>query len=357
MSQNSLKGTIVFMLTSIVLLLTGCSEVVDLNIGAQNERIVIFGKVTDGTAGNELSIAFTSPVGGEQEPVSEADAVLLENGNPIGRYEERAPGQYRLNLNGDSARTGRTYELQVTLRDGTQYRSQPAIMPALAAIDHPRFEAGEVLDVVSQNGIAVEQRQIRVFLDTEVLDQSRDFYLKWDTFEAYSYQERLRVLVPPQLRPPCYIFNITTGQEIYLFNGEELKVDVVRDQLISSSKLDSRFAFDYYYGIVQSTIDRNAHEYWTLVDEISNSVGSIFDTPPGPVPGNFRNVNDPNEEVLGYFEVARSDTTYVRVRGDDLPFFVPPPCPGLPLGGTEPASCTDCLLVPNSSYARPYFWF
>lgn len=358
MNSSSLYGTLGVLLFGMLLLLTACSEVVDLKTDSQTQQLVIYGKVTDGTAGNELSIALTSTAGGNQAPITGAEAVLLENGSPIGQYEERSPGSYRLNLQGDSARTGRQYELLVTLSDGRQYKSQPAVMPDLAAIDHGRFEASDVLEVINQFGIAIERRRVRVFIDTEVLDQSKDFYLKWDIFETYSFQERLRVLVPPQLRPPCYVTNVTTGQEIYLFNGAEIKVPVIPDQMMANRDLDGLFAADYYFGIVQSTIDKQAYEYWELVDEISNTQGSIFDVPPAPVPGNFRNVNDPDEEVLGYFEVARSDTTFVRVRGDALPFFVPLACPGLPLGVTdEPAECTNCLLIENSTYHRPYFWF
>ena len=358
MNSSSKYNAFGLMLVGILGLLTACSEVVDLKTGNQAQRLVIYGKVTDGTAGNLLSIALTSTAGADQEPISGAEAMLLEDGVPVAQYEERTPGNYRLNFQGDSARVGRQYELLVTLADGRQYRSLPAIMPDLAAIDHGRFEASDVLEVVNQNGIAIERRRVRVFIDTEVLDQSKDFYLKWDIFETYSFLERLRVLTPPQLRPPCYVTNVTTGQEIYLFNGAEIKVPVIPDRLMANRDLNGLFANDYYFGIVQSTIDKSAYEYWELVDGISNTQGSIFDRPPAPVPGNFRNVNDPEEEVLGYFEVARSDTTFVRGRGDARPFYVPLACPGLPIGVTdEPAECTDCLLIENSTYHRPYFWF
>jgi len=345
------------LLLGICLLYAACSEIVDLKTGEQQDQIVIYGKVTDGIAGNELSISLTSNVGGEQQPVDGAQAVLLEDGNPIGNYERYARGKYRLNLNGDSARVGRQYELMITLVDGRQYKSEPAIMPDLAAIDRPRFDASVVDVVVNQAGLQVSRNLIQVFIDTEVIDQERDFYLKWDTFEAYSFEERLRVQVPPVLPPPCYVINETTGQEIYLFNGEDIKVPFIRDQLISSSEIDSRFAFDYYFSIVQTTMDKSAYEYWTLVDEISNSQGSIFDQPPAPVPGNFRNVNVPKEEVLGYFEVVRSDTTRVRVRGDAIPFYISKPCPSIPPGTSEPPECTNCILIKNSTYRRPYYWF
>jgi hypothetical protein len=336
-------------------LICSCSEVIDLKTGDGEELLVIYGKVTDGTAGNELTIALTSTIGNAQEPVSGAQAMLLEDGVRIGFYEERSPGDYRLNLNGDSARAGRRYELSVRLADGTQYKSSPSIMPDLAAIDRPHFDASVVEVEVNQAGLEVERNLIQLFVDTEIVEAERDFFLKWDIIENYSFQERIRVTPVP--RPPCFITNNVTGQNVYLFNGAELKVPQIQGQLLSSSEIDSRFAFDYYFSVVQTTMDKSAFEYWELIRDISNSQGSIFDQPPGPVPGNITNVNNPQELVLGYFEVVRSDTSRIRIRGDELDFFISPPCPPLPPGATEPEECVACLLVKNSSYDRPYFWF
>ncbi len=334
-----------------------CSEIVDLKTGEGEKLLVMYGKVTDGLTGNTLTIAFSSDVGSAQRPVSGAEPVLWENGVAIGRYVEESLGNYRLNLNGDSARVGRDYELQVTLANGKEYRSSLVTMPELAAIDEPYYDASVVEVEVNEAGLEISKNLIQLFVDTRVVNPGKDFYLKWDIFETYSFQERTRFATPPVIRPPCYINNITTGQNVFLLNGEELKVDEIKGQLLSTSEIDSRFAFDYYFSVVQSTLTKEAFEYWERIDEISNAQGSIFDKPVAPVIGNWRNVNDPEELVLGYFEVARSDTSRVRLRGDALDFLVSVPCPSIPPETTEPPECTECLLIENSTYARPYFWF
>ncbi|MCE7995323.1 MAG: DUF4249 domain-containing protein [Roseivirga sp.] len=342
---------VIFLMVSI----SACSEVIDLKTDRGENLLVIYGKVTDGTAGNDLFIGRTSAIGSAQEPVLGAEVALLEDGVTIGLYDEREEGNYRLNLNGDSARVGRTYEVQVSLPDGRVYKSLPASMPGQAAIDQVRFDASVVEVEVNQAGLEVKRNLIQLFVDTEIVDQEKDFYLKWDIIETYSFQERIRnTPIPP---PPCFVTNNTTGQNVFLFNGEEIKVPVIRDQLLSTSEIDSRFAFDYYFSVVQTTMDKDAHDYWKLIGQISNSQGSIFDQPSAAVPGNFRNLADPDEEVLGYFEVVRSDTNRVRVRGDALDFYVSVPCPQRPPANTEPRECVACLLIKNSSDVKPYFWF
>lgn len=338
-------------------ILSSCSEVVDLKTGEGEKLLVMYGKVTDGLTGNTLTIARSSDIGADQEPISGAEPVLIENGVPIGVYEEISPGDYRLNFNGDSARVGRDYQLSVTLANGEQYHSLVAIMPPLAAIDVPYFDASVVEVEVNQAGLEISKNLIQLFVDSEVVNPGSDFYLKWDIFESYSYLERTRFDTPPVVRPPCYITNITTGQNVFLFNGEELKVPEIKGQLLSTSEIDSRFAFDYYFSVVQTTLTKEAFEYWELINEISNAQGSIFDQPAAPVMGNWRNTNNAEERVLGYFEVARSDTSRARVRGDALEFLVSVPCPSIPPDTFEPPECLNCLLIENSTWSRPYFWF
>jgi hypothetical protein len=339
----------------LILALCACSEVIDLDTKGVASQLVIYGRITDGTAGNEVSIALTSPFNGEQQPVAEAQVRLIENGQEIASYVEYTPGKYRLTYS-DSARVGRTYQLSVVLQDGRSFLSLPAVMPDQAAEDQLYFDASAVETVVNQAGNTIERNLVQLFTNTRVLDQEKDFYLRWNITEAYVYEERIRP--PPPFEgppPPCYITNDITGQQAMLFNGAEIKVPVISDLILSSTEIDSRFAFAYYFSVIQTTMDEAAYEYWKLIDEISNVEGSIFDRPAAPVPGNFRNTTNPDEEVLGYFEVVRSDTSFVRVRSDDIPFFVQIPCP-FAERPREPPSCTDCILLDNSSYHRPYYW-
>lgn len=355
MTGKSQVSLLIFKALCLMLIVSSCSEVVDLKTGEGERLLVLYGKVTDGLAGNELFIGLTSDIGATQEPVSGAEATLLQDGVAIAQYTERSPGNYRLDFGGDSARMGRTYELEVSLPDGRQYRSLPTVMPGQVAIDRPRFDASVVEVEVNQAGLEVRRNLIQLFVDTEIINPESDFFLKWDILESYSFQERIRnTPIPP---PPCFVTNNTTGQNVFLFNGEDIKVPEIKDQLLSTSEIDSRFAFDYYFSVVQTTMNKDAFEYWKLIGQISNSQGSIFDQPSAPVPGNFRNVSDEKEEVLGYFEVVRSDTSRVRVRGDAIDFYVSVPCPQRPPENTEPRECVACLLIKNSTDVKPYFWF
>lgn len=351
MRKNNVKH-----LFSLIFLFAGtiaCTELVDLNSDGGLGQIVIHGRITDGIAGNKVTISLTSSFNGEQEPISQADVVLLEDDIPLAVYVEDEPGIYLLNIGNDSDRTGRNYALAVTLADGRQFKSRPSIMPDLVAIDNPYFDASVVDVQVNQAGISQERNLAQLFIDTEIVDPENDFFLKWDILETYSFQERIRVSpIPPD---PCYVTNDITGTEVRLFNGAELKVPSVQNQLLVSTEIDSRFAFDYYFSVVQFTMDEDAFNYWSRINQIANLQGTIFDQVSGVVQGNLFNPNDPSEEVLGYFEVVRSDTTRAHVRADAIDFFVQVPCPHQ-LRDSEPPECTFCPSLKNSTIVRPYFF-
>lgn len=334
-------------------LLLACSEVVNLKTEGVAQKLVVYGRITDGIAGNEVSLAFTSPINGNQEPITNARLTLLENSSEIAQYLEFEPGRYRLFYPNDSAKEGRSYELYIRLADGTEYRSLPSTMPKAAAVDQLYYDASQVEVVVNQEGLEVEANLVQLFSDTQVIDPEADFYLRWNVLESYAVQERIRPTpVPP---PPCYVTYDISGQQANLFDGSEVKVPVIPAVALASTRIDSRFAFNYFYQVILTTMDEAAYEYWSLIDEISNTRGSIFDRPAAPVPGNLRNVNNPDEEVLGYFEVVRSDTTFINARREDLPFRIEHPCPHSE-AFREPAWCTACLLLENSTWDRPYFW-
>lgn len=350
----SVSKTIVLSLT---LFLCACSSVIDLDSEMDIQRLVIDGRITNGSFGNEVRLAFTSTFNGNQEPISGATITLLEEGAALAQYLETEPGLYILELANHSATAGTTYELEVELVDGTQYRSSPGVMPDNAAMDNPRFEVGIFEEPVNQEGTTVDRRLVKLFTDTEVLDPSEDYYLRWEVYETYIFEERQRTVGPFEPIPqPCYITNRVTGRDPVLFNGAELKVPVIPDVELASIEIDSRFIFNYLFNLVQFTTDLGTHTYRANIDGVANAEGSIFDVPPGPVLGNFRNLNDPDERVLGYFEVVRTDTTWVKVVRDDIPFNVELPCPRANAFSEEPY-CTNCLLLDNSTTVQPYYWF
>lgn len=342
---------------TLLFVMVACSEVISLRTEGSEERLVINGRLTDGLAGNEVNLFTTSEFNLNQQPVSGARVTLIEDGTEIAQYREFEPGAYRLEFPNDSAREGRSYELLISLGNGKRYRSQPAIMPGSILRDDLRVELGIFPMQVNETGLTEDRRMARLFVTSMVLDSEQDFYSKWDIYDTWMLEERLRI-VPPGTPPPtpCYITNNISGPDLRLYNGADVKVDNIPERLFTFSEIDMRFAINYFFHVVNSTFDEAAHEYLTRVHEIANLSGSIFDQPPAPIPGNVVSLDDPFEEVLGYFLVVNTDTSRIKITANEVPWVVPKPCPDWNRFN-EPPYCTHCPLVENSTRTRPYYWY
>ena len=119
-----------------------------------------------------------------------------ENDQQIASYVEYEPGSYRLAYS-DSARVGRIYQLSVELPDGRSFLSQPAVMPDQAAEDDLYFDASAVEVVVNEAGTVTEKNLVQLFTNTRILDEERDFYLRW--------KKRINNPAPPHAPDPFLV--------------------------------------------------------------------------------------------------------------------------------------------------------
>ncbi|OEK04559.1 DUF4249 domain-containing protein [Roseivirga misakiensis] len=350
---NVKKG---FKLISAILLIVciACSEVIDLGGDPSSQFVLVYGRITDGTAGNEISLSLTSDRSdGAQQPISGATISLMSDNGFLGRYFEKvdSPGDYRLSYS-DSAREGSAYHVVIDLPSGEQIVSEPAIMPGLAAKDSLSLKFELIDFFIGEQGFRQANRAAQLFVETKILEPNNDFYLKWNILESYIALETPQCCGTPP--PPCYIGNDISGQEIKIFNGRDLTADVIPSKLFKTTKIDGRFAFIYYYSVIQTTLDEQAYNYWAQLQEIADLSGFIFDKTVANIQGNLYYPDNPKKQVFGYFEVARSDTTRISASSDEFSFFLRQPCPAAPESSAP--ECTACLLIENSSHHRPYYY-
>jgi hypothetical protein len=158
--------------------------------------------------------------------------------------------------------------------------------------------------------------------------------------------------------PPCYIVQNADPQRVALLDGTTFASKKIR-QLVAAREIDWTFTEKHYFTTYQSTITKDAYEYWRKVNVLANQVGSIFDTPPAEVVGNMVCVSDPSEKVFGYFQSANQTFQRRDFYQSDLPFpLLVEKCDFT--GDFDPLSylprCIDCESLRNSSFKRPS-WF
>ena len=298
------------------------------------------------------AIDATSP-----EPISGAGVVLFdESGNAVSFFEDvEFPGQYILpNFSGVP---GSSYYIRVTLPNEESYESIPEKMPLVTGEDliHYSMEPEQYTD---QDGVVAERYFVKIFTTHTLAPTVDPLFIKWHVHEDY-------VLSPTDfpdpfnnVPPSCYISQPVDPQRIVLFNSDEVKTSVIPDLLIASRLLDPSFKERHYFTTYQSALTEEAFEYWRKVEIVANQTGSIFDAPPARVKGNFMNVQDPREEVHGYFQAVNQTFHRFYLLPADLPYRMPVHCEYRAERNMNdyPSECLNCLSVRNSSYKRPP-WF
>lgn len=331
--------------------LIACAEVIDLGTESGESLVVIYGRFTSGDEGNILEIARTSGSGAAPSPVSGATVMVMAASGDEGSYQEMEPGRYVLARN-TIYQYQSEFTLHVDLPNGSRYQSQPQTMPQRVGEDQLTFEANTIQAPVGNN-VEVSRNVVQLYMSSEIFRPEEAHFIRWNILETYLFPEKPHTVNSPDAPPQwCYITNDLEGQEVFLYDGTRLKTPRIASRLMTNRRVDHAFVSAYYFQVVQSSLSSDAFRFWNEINQVSNAQGSIFDKPLGPVTGNIFNVDDPDEEVLGYFEVSRVDTTRLFLRREDIPFAVNAPCP---IVGQADPECLNCLLLKNSMKVKPHF--
>jgi hypothetical protein len=291
-------------------------------------------------------------------PVSGAFIQLFDDVGNVYQYEEDFQKEGNYYLKNVTGVAGRTYYIQINLIGGRIYQSLPEKLPE-PAIQESVYYSIVKKEFTDSEGAVVIQDYIDLFSNNRLASTNKPTYLKWSVEEAFLLSPTDFPDILGNIPPPCFIIQNADPQRIVLFNGSEVSTTSINDLLVCSRLIDWSFLERHYFTVYQSSLTKDAYDYWRKVNIVANQVGTIFDTPPAAIVGNIVSINDPKEKTLGYFQATNQNFNRFFVLPTDLPF---------PLTVTTctftgnfnslnyPTRCIDCKSVPNSSYARPD-WF
>ena len=309
-------------------LVLSCSEVVDFNSGNDQKFISIYAHFNNGTLGNRVVIERANNIGTQPLPISGAEIKVSDlEGNSVFFNESTSQrGTYHKSEDSFLGIPGKEYFLEVRLPNGKSYRSDIQRLPFKGAEDQLEFEVG-VIERSGEDGITFEEFAVSLFAETQISSDRRDLYLKWDIESTWFFGE---TSLPGQfwwwMPDVCYMTDKLEEQQVRLFSTADITTDLISKRLMVTDRIDESFYGKQYYSLIQSTITKEAHNFWTAINQVANIQGTIFDPVLGTVPSNISSINDPDEVVLGFFELAHVDTAHVAITRDDVGLFYNEPC-------------------------------
>lgn len=327
-----------------------CVEIIDFDVERVGGILVVDGTITDTMGPHSITLRRTSADEKITDPVVGARITLHDEHGNIYDYIEIGEGTYEIPRGRVRGVPGTGYHVEIELQNGFKYRSDSEIMPRTIAEDSLFYEF-DTVPTKSSTGELHDTEIIRLFKKTAVPESDEPVLLRWRVTESYKFIE----FDFPDFfdNPPrsCYVTRYPEPQQIDLHDGSELSAGNLGTDVMLERPLDHTFYRRHYFNLIQYSLTRKAFAYWRQIDQIVNRSGTIFDVPPSSADGNIISENGIEEEVYGYFQAARVDTSRLFVVEADLPVNIFNPCSRL--GRPE---CEDCLKLDNSSRQPPFYW-
>lgn len=341
----------------LAILFAACLSPLDGSSDYIGGEIVVSGQISSLPESNIVYVARTSSRARLPEPISGAHIVLYEDGAIAQTIHEDPEVAGKYVLPGFTATPGKTYRIEGHLPDGEKFTSASEQMPLAAGEDEISYTI-EPVTFTDGEGTVSERFFINIFTSHRLPSSEEPVFFKWHVEEVYALSPTDFPDPFGNVPPTCYVTQTVDPQRVVLFSSEGTTLTMISDLPLVSREIDASFKERHYFTIYQSSLTRQAHDYWKQVDVVANQSGSIFDTPPAEVKGNITNVENPDARVHGYFQAVNQTIERFYIVPDDLPFRLVEHCEyrAERLYNDYPTECLDCLSVRNSSYNRPA-WF
>jgi hypothetical protein len=341
----------------VILLLTGsCIDQLDFIGNTEEGQLVIYGLVTDSDEIHKVTISETQSFSRIPKGIAGARVTLKDGQGVIRFFQDKGNGDYE--LEGVVAQAGSSYKLEIEL-EGKSYESEFEVMPTLSAND----ELSYTIATEPING-TIARPVMTLYSETTLPATDAPIYLRWKVRETYLWQLVWVIPesgFPPPPPPNCFISSDLDANRLNLFDGSN-STSLKTEMVMSKRHIDNSFISPYNLSVTQLSTTRGAYEYWEQIKIMLDNQGSLFDVPPATVKGNMSNTDNPDEKVLGYFEVAKTKITRLYTFYSDIPFYLLKPCDYIRGKAIEsyPSECHSCAVRAGSkswTNERPSWWF
>jgi hypothetical protein len=294
-------------------MLDACIETFYPDIDGQESILVVDGMVTDAEDPCLVRLSRIFSYDDQYYPPEKGATVIILDGDGMPHYlEEKEAGSYYTDTASFRGRAGGRYQLQIILADGTTYQSDYVTLkkaPPVESFD-VRYEAVETRD----RGEFIHGLQF--YLNTYDPENETRYY-RWEWTETWEFTVPMQA---PELADRYRCWKSHKSSSILIANTKHLTADRIIDYPLHFVSTESnRLRILYSLLVRQYAISPAAYEFWKTHEELEENAGTLFDPIPARVAGNIYNIDDPGEQVLGFFEASGLATRRIFVSNDLIP--------------------------------------
>lgn len=249
-------------------------------------------------------------------------SVMDDQGNTFS-FSEIEPGRY-LSDQSFQALPNRAYKLNIETEQGSTYTSRSVTLPEAASIT--RIYAERLTNDLGVEGVAI-------FVDSEVLIGTAPFL-------RYQYEETYKIIAPlwspfdmvvTDPNPP-YDFGLVQKEEEQrvcygtqfsnrIIQPANLKVtgNGINRNLVRFIPNDD-YIISHRYSILVKQFSQtpDAHSFYRILNEQAGNESIFSEIQPGFIEGNMESTSNPNEKIIGYFEVVNTDEKRIFFNYEDF---------------------------------------
>lgn len=291
---------------------TGCTEPFEGEVAGLENVLVVNTLITNEYKNQEVLLS--RPYRFDQDtPRAEENAeVTIEDSEQEFAFEEVEPGKY-VSIVPFSAETDKEYILHIKTENGKSYRSTGMQLPVeTTSIDE--LYAERTANDQGEEGMAI-------FVDTFDSSRASKYY-------RYEYEETFKIVAPFwSSQDVVFVIQLSTGPAFNVIKREreervcygtsrEKTINVVNTLNLAEDRLSrynvrfinrDNYILSHRYSILvrQYVQTPEAFAYYEALKGLSQSSTTVFtEDQPGFLAGNIVSLDDENENVAGFFEVA-----------------------------------------------------
>lgn len=259
-----------------------------------------------------------------KENITESKALVViidDEGKEI-PLEETGKGFYQAGADEIAGKAGHQYKLKIQTKDGKVYESEFESLKEVPDIDSIYY----CYEEHSSNSGDELRKGLQIYLDTHDANNNT-WYYRWEWEETWEIEVPYpsgSLLVNNEIVPRreqvarCWVGE--RSRNILIASSDNLNEDVIQQfPLQYVNTLSNKLFFRYSILVKQYALSQETYHYWQQLQDMNENLGTLFDQQPTQVIGNVKNVDDPEEPVLGYFEVASVKKDRIFIERNELP--------------------------------------
>ncbi len=359
----------------ILVILSACIEPIDFETGQEAPRLVVEGLISNNSYQDRqsfpgpaerfyVSLRWSRDVSNElDEVIGDANVELIASNGDVIQYAWNPENKrYENPFDDFKAIEGIKYRIKVQLSSGETYLSDEEYLhlaPPISKLD-TSFETRVKEIQIRNETLIVNQRGVVLSVDLPKHNDGKTYYYRWKVVPGWIFESSL--LSDDNPNKTCYITNKYYFKKINVQEDRSGGYDVPLFFLETDD--NEKIEHDFTALIIQYSLSPDAYTFWENLALQQQSGGGIFDPPPFPLNSNIQNINNPQENVSGYFMVAHESVTRWFIRESELPYSISFSDPCEPIPGDEffqpPPECGNCLRYQGGhstiTNQKPEWW-